>query len=143
MWIVIAIVVVAVVIVVVAFLAQKGASSAQARVEDSLASLDVRRQDKVHCHAAATEGEGQTRRLGTLALTPDELVFVQFVPPGEVRVPLAAVTKVETARSFLGKEHTTDLMVVSWATESEGTDSQVAFDVPDIESWRADLEQHA
>ena len=139
MWIVIGIVVVALVVAVVVAV-RRGAGSARARIEESLASLDVRRKDKADFYGVASRGEGQVRSLGTLALTPDELVFLQFVPESEVRVPLKAITHVEIARSFLDKTVTRDLMVVTWKSGED--DDRVAFDVPDMDAWRSELRRH-
>ena len=134
--VIIGIIVVLVVLAVVAV--RRGAGAARARIEAGLGELEVHRQDKANFYGQASKGEGQGRGLGTLALTPDELVFLQFVPANEVRVPLGAVSGVEIAREFLGKVQARDLLVVTWT--AEGAEDRVAFDVPDIESWRGALQ---
>jgi hypothetical protein len=134
-FVIVAIVVVLVIVVVVAV--RRGAGTARARIEAGLGDLEVQRQDKANYYGQASKGEGQLRGLGTLALTPDELVFLQFVPANEVRVPLGAVSGVEIARSFLGKAQARDLLVVTWI--AEGAEDRVAFDVPDVEDWRVAL----
>lgn len=130
---VVIVLVVVVLLVLVAFAVRRGAAAANARIEATVGDLDVLRRAKANLQGQASSGERQVRGLGTLVLTPDELVFLQMVPAGEVRVPRVAVTDVEVARSFLDKEHARDLLVVTWGED------QVAFDVPDVEEWRVAL----
>jgi hypothetical protein len=129
-------------LIVVAVLVQKQAGEARARVEAGLAPLDVRRQDnKADCYGLASKGEGQVRSKGALALTPDELVFFGAVPPAEVRIPRTAITEVEMARTFLGKTVNRDLLVVAWRTGDGDEDhDRAAFDVDEVDDWRAALE---
>jgi hypothetical protein len=124
------------VVAVVAFVVQKRAGQARARIEAGLAALDVQRQDKANYYGRETAGKPQPRSLGALALTPGELVFLQFVPEEEVRIPRTAITGVEIARSFLGKAQNRDLLVVTW--EADGVD-RAAFDVTDVHAWREEL----
>jgi hypothetical protein len=126
-------------VLVVAFLVQQRTAAARGRIEAGLAQLDVLRQDKANYYGQASKGPGQVRGIGALALTPDELVFFQLVPDAEVRVPRAAITHVEVARSFLDKAQNRDLLVVSWSTGDDQEPDRVAFDVADIDDWRADL----
>ena len=134
-FVIIGIIVVLVVLAVVAV--RRGAGAARARIEAGLGELEVERQDKANFYGQASKGEGQVRGLGTLVLTPDELVFLQFVPANEVRVPLGAVSSVEIAREYLGKVQARELLVVTWT--AEGAEDRVAFDVPDLGSWKAAL----
>ena len=123
--------------VALAFMIRRGAGAARHRIDSALAELDVQRQGKANFYGVASKGSTQVRGLGTLALTPDELVFLQLVPANEVRVPRPAIQTVEVARSFLGKTQGRELLVISWA--ADGVDEQVAFDVPDLDAWRQDL----
>ncbi len=133
MVVVIAVVVVVVLLGVGVVLARQGAGRARARIDDRLAGLDVVRRSKANFYGLASAGAGQVRGLGVLALTPDELVFVQLVPDREVRVPRAAITSVRTERSYLGKTQGRDLLVVTWP------DDEAAWDVPDVGAWSAEL----
>jgi hypothetical protein len=129
--VVIAIVVVALVAAVVA--ARWAAGKARTRLDDRLAGLDVQRRDKANFYGLASAGAAQVRGLGILALTPDELVFVQLVPDREVRVARADITGVRTERSFLGKTQGRELLVVSWG------DDEAAWDVPDVAAWSEEV----
>ena len=91
------------------------------------------RRTKATFYGLASEGKGQTRGLGTLALTPDELLFVQFVPDRIVRVPRAQIAGATLARTFLGKSQNRDLLVVTWGNEV------AAWDVPDVAAWETAL----
>ena len=139
--IVIVVVVLVVLLVIGALAVRRGAGAANARIEAAVAELDVQRREKANFHGVASKGSAQPRGLGTLLLTPEELVFLQVVPATELRVPRAAVTEVEVTRSFLGKSQARDLLVVSWRSEdgAEPVEDQAAFDVPDIEGWRLAL----
>ena len=85
----------------------------------------------------ASAGTTQIRGLGTLLLTPSDLVFVQLMPAREARIPRSAITTTRTTRHFLGKTQGRDLLVVMW--NANGIDDAAAFDVADIESWRTRL----
>jgi hypothetical protein len=129
--IIVAVVLVGVVVAVV--LARRATQKATARVEQRLAGLDVLRRSKANLYGIASEGGGQVRGLGVLALTPDELLFVQFVPDRQVRVRRDTITGAQPARSFLGKTQGRDLLVVTWDADV------AAWDVPDVAAWQAAL----
>jgi len=80
----------------------------------------------------------QVRGNGWLVLTPDELRFRMWVPDRETRIPLAAVTTVETERSWLGKWVGATLLVVRWRTPEGGEDA-MAWHVRDLDGWLAAL----
>src|SRR5688500_18675289 len=101
MWIVVVVAVVA--MAAVALIVRRGAAWARARIDAAVGDLEVLRRDKANFYGVASKGTAQVRSLGTLVLTPDELVFLQMVPATEVRVPRSAITRTEVARSFLGK----------------------------------------
>lgn len=126
-----------VVFVVVALLVRRKAEGARARIDDGLASLDVRRQDKAHLLGLQSGPERQAKAIGALALTPDELVFLQLVPEREVRIPRAAITRAEVGRDFLGRTHPKDLVLVTWG-EGEAVDT-AGFEVPDPSGWATEL----
>ena len=126
-----------VVFAVVAFLVQRKAGAAKSRIDHGLAELDVQRQDKAHLLRLQSGEERQTKAIGALALTPDELVFLQLVPEREVRIPRAAVTRSEVGRDFLGRTHPRDLVIVTWG-QGDGADA-AGFEVPDPAGWATEL----
>jgi hypothetical protein len=143
MLVVLLILAVALILVGVVLAARKGAAGANSRIEEAVAELDVRRRDKANFYGMASNGSTSGRALGTLVLTPDELVFLQMVPADEIRVPRSDVIFAEIARSFLGKSLDRDLLLVTWRTEGEegaepGQD-RGAWEVADTDGWRADL----
>jgi len=83
-------------------------------------------------------GATQVRGNGWLVLTPDELHFRQWVPNRETRIPLAAVTTVETKRWWLGKSVGSKLLCVRWRTPDGGEDA-MAWEVRDLDRWLADI----
>lgn len=140
MVLVVVLVVVVLVAAVVAVVVRRAAGAARARIDAAVGELDVLRREKANFYGIASKGTTQVRGLGTLVLTPDELAFFQLVPATEVRVPRAAITHVEVARSFLGKTQGRDLLVVEWrAPGEEPEEDRVAFDVPQLDEWRVAL----
>ena len=138
------IVMLVVILVGVVVLARRGAGRASARVEGRLAELDVQQQAKGTFYGFASGGEGQMRRLGNLVLTPDSLVFLQFVPEGEVTIRRADVTGSVATTSFLGKTQDRELLVVSFTSDAAGSPGggdQAAWELPDIAAWNAALGQ--
>lgn len=140
MVLVVVLVVVVLVAVGVAFVVRRAAGAARERIEAAVGELEVVRREKANFYGVASKGEGQVRGLGTLVLTPEELAFFQLVPAQEVRVPRAAITHVEVARSFLGKTQGRDLLVVEWRTDGDvAAEERAAFDVPRLDEWRVAL----
>ena len=120
---------------------RKGASSARERIAERLADLDVDRSSKVNFYGTTSRGAAQVRGLGTLVLTPDEVVFLQLIPSYELRIPRSSITGTSVARSFLGKAQGRDLLVIDWsiADDSDNSADSAAFDVPELDSWRSAL----
>lgn len=85
----------------------------------------------------ASAGKTQVRGLGTLVLTPTELVFVQLMPTRELRVSRDSITSTGATRHFLGKTQGRDLLVVTW--EVNGMGDAAAFDTANIDGWRVKL----
>ena len=85
-----------------------------------------------------SRGKGQVRGNGWLVLSPGELRFSQWVPRHETRIPLTAVTKVETRRVWLGKTVGSKLLCVRWRTPEGGEDA-MAWEVRDLDGWLAAL----
>ena len=78
-------------------------------------------------------GKGQVRGSGTLALTQDAVHFAQWATDRSLRIPRSSITRVDTARSHLGKRVGADLLRIAWS--SEAGDDVVAFQVPDLGDW--------
>ena len=85
-----------------------------------------------------SRGKGQVRGNGWLVLSPGELRFAQWVPRRETRIPLPAVTVVETRRVWLGKTVGSKLLCVRWRTPEGGEDA-MAWEVRDLDGWLAAL----
>jgi hypothetical protein len=85
-----------------------------------------------------SRGATQVRGNGRLLLTPVELVFRQWIPDRETRIPLAAVTTVETTRWWLGKSVGSKLLCVRWQTPDGGADA-MAWEVRDLDRWLAEI----
>ena len=133
--------IVIVVVVVVAVIAAavylpKAAKNAGAKAEARLEGLDIKRRDRGHLLGFESKGR-PIRGLGILALTPDELVFSQFVVDTDLRIARNTITNVEAVDAFLEKTSPRPLLQVSWVGDEDP--DTVAFDVPEAESWAADL----
>lgn len=113
-----------------------------ARVEDEVRQElgdEVRRIETVGGLGLRSAGRGQIRGTGTLVLTADELLFRQWVPRRETRIPLAAVTEVGRERWWLGKTVGRQLLRVSWSADG-GEEDAMAWQVPDLDGWIAEIE---
>lgn len=123
------------IIVLVGALRLRGMRKAyQARIADA---GEAELSAQANFFGQASAGKTQVRGLGTLVLTPSELVFVQLMPAREAHIPRTSITAARTTRHFLGKTQGRDLLVVMW--NANGIDDAAAFDVADIETWRAKL----
>lgn len=96
--------------------------------------------ERANCFGVASAGVSQIRGNGTLALTGQELVFVQAVPQRTIRITRSAIIGVRTQRSFLGKSKGMDLLVVSYATPAEPSavasgEDEAAWLVADLPAW--------
>jgi hypothetical protein len=98
----------------------------------------VRRTANARGLGLESRGAGQVRGNGWLVLTPDELRFRQWVPQRDTRIPLDAVTTVETKRVWLGKSVGSRLLCVRWRTP-DGTEDAMAWEVPELDAWLAEL----
>jgi hypothetical protein len=115
------------------------ARGVRAGLEDELGG-DLRRVANAQGLGLQSAGKTQVRGNGHLALTSDALVFRQWVPQRETRIPLAAVTAVGTERWWLGKSVGAKLLVVRWRTPAGGEDA-MAWRVRDLDGWLAALDQ--
>ena len=113
------------------------AKGQRAELEEELGD-GVKRRANVRGLGLESRGRGQVRGNGWLVLTDDELRFRQWVPDRETRIPLAAVTMVETKRWWLGKSVGSRLLCVRWRTP-DGAEDAMAWEVPDLDGWLAAL----
>ena len=132
-WILLATLAVSAVIAVL--IVRRGRSRAQARLAE--VPGEVRRTTAATSLGIESEGASQTRGTGTLVITDVEVAFAQWQPDRLVRVPRAAITKVDTTRTHLGKTMKDDVLRIAW-TDGD-TDDSVAFYVRDLDPWLTDL----
>ena len=99
----------------------------------------VTRQANARGLGLESRGKGQVRGNGRLVLSPGELRFSQWVPRRETRIPLTAVTVVETRRVWLGKTVGSRLLCVRWRTPEGGEDA-MAWEVRGLDGWLAALD---
>jgi hypothetical protein len=99
----------------------------------------VKRKATVNGLGLQSRGRAQVRGNGSLVLTADELLFRQWVPDRETRIPLAAITSVGTEKSWLGKWVGQRLLCVRWRTPDGGEDA-MAWAARDLEGWLAEIE---
>lgn len=97
----------------------------------------VRRNENARSLGQTSRGKGQARGNGTLVLTQDALHFFLWVPRRPLAVPLAAITRVDTATCHLGKWVAARLLRVTWRGP-EGEDA-IALQVHDLDGWLRDL----
>jgi hypothetical protein len=124
---------VALVFAVVLALVGRRAGRMRAELESSLGEAP-KRAANAQGLGLESRGKGQVRGNGWLVLTDDELLFRQWVPDRETRIPLAAVTAVETPRWWLGKSVGSKLLCVRWGTE-DGGDDAMAWNVRARDEW--------
>jgi hypothetical protein len=105
---------------------------ADARLDEIVAGRATERREPVLGLGIKSLGKGQTRGNGFLALTSDELIFVQWVPVREFRVARHEL-QAGTVRSWLGKRVGADLLHVA------GPEDEAAFQVRDLDGWLAVL----
>ena len=107
--------------------------------EKRIAALGIQptRQGPARSLGITSQGVGQMRGSGTLALTDSELIFLQAVPATDTRIPLSSVTVVDTCTSHLGKSVGSKLLRITW-TAPHGEDS-IALQVADLDDWYAAL----
>jgi len=109
----------------------------QSEMEAELGDSMTRREN-VRGLGLQSRGKGQVRGNGWLVLTDDEFRFKQWIPAREDRIPLAAITGVETPRVWLGKTVGRKLLCVRWRTPGGGDDA-MAWEVRDLDGWLAAL----
>lgn len=111
------------------------------RAQRHLQGLEILREEVgANSFGVESAGKTQVRGNGNLALTADELLFVQWIPNRVTRISRASIFEVTTAKSHLGKTIGRTLLKVVWTNERAERDS-IALWVRDLEGWRAALRQ--
>jgi len=87
-----------------------------------------------------SRGAMQMRGNGTLILTPTELVFHQWMPGREFRIPLKSIQSIENPTSFLGKWQGVPLLRVNFLDENGQTDA-MAWRVRDLSGIQRAIEE--
>ena len=91
---------------------------------------------KANFFGLKSKGMGQLRGNGVLALTGSHLAFFMLKPSRTIKIPLAAVRRIEDPKSLLRKTFARKLLAVYFLDE-DGADDAVAFWVPDVGEWTA------
>lgn len=93
----------------------------------------------VHFFGQQSLGVTQARGNGTLALTDSELYFERWVPRKEYRIPLSAISSIETPTSFLGKTRFRPLLQVNF-TNDNGQPDAMAWHLFDLDGAKRAIE---
>ncbi|MCL3818731.1 hypothetical protein [Aeromicrobium wangtongii] len=108
--------------------------SVRARHRRRIAAVEPEHSEPASLVGVASEGRTQARGVGTLAVGPSHLLFVQLAPEREILIPRDAITSARATRHFLGKTTGADMLVVTW--DVQGMTDAVALAVPDVGAWR-------
>lgn len=85
-------------------------------------------------------GMSQVRGNGCLAVSRDTVLFLMWVPEREFRVAVAAIRRIETSKSHLGKSKFRPLLKLTFAGRDGGEDS-MAWWVRDLAQAKAALKE--
>lgn len=129
----------AVLVVVIMQIARKVLGRIAKGGEERIAALGIQptRKGPARSLGITSQGVGQMRGSGTLALTATELIFLQAVPATDTRIPLSSISLVDTCTSHLGKSVGSKLLRITWAA-AQGEDS-IALQVANLDDWYAAL----
>ncbi len=119
----------------------KLASRRVKKVEERFGKSNILLLDeRANCFGLESEGLSQIRGNGVLALTPGEVYFLMWLPKKEVRIPVSAITGVETTRTHLGKSKGKLLLKVKFKNRM-GEDDSAAWLVSDLQEWKQKLQK--
>jgi hypothetical protein len=96
------------------------------------------REGRANLVGLASRGSRQVRGAGRLVLTPDLLVFSQWMPRKDIVIPRERIAAVDTTRAHAGKATGARMLRVRFTTEDGGEDT-CAWHVADLEGWLAAL----
>lgn len=109
------------------------------RIEHDLRGKPAQRiDDMANFFGLQSVGAVQARGNGCLALGEDALLFAQWVPQRDVRIPLHDVIEVDQADSHLGKSTFRKLLRVRWKVD--GREETAAWFVRDVDGWTTALQ---
>ena len=108
-------------------------------VRETLGEDNIRKiAASANCFGVQSEGYGQIRGNGVLAVTDQELYYLMWLPAREIRIPLEDINDVDTTKSHLGKTKARPLLEILF-TNTEGKEDSVAWLVPDLEEWKGEV----
>lgn len=87
-----------------------------------------------------SKGLAQWRGNGILVLTDQQLYFRRMAPRADWRLPLSAITGVDTPREHLAKVSAKPLLRVHYTNE-QGQPDSLAWQVPNLDTWTQKLRE--
>lgn len=102
--------------------------------------------EKAHCFGLTSREHGYLQTFGTLALTADTLLFVQWSPKEELEVDRADILSVDLSTEHRGSDKGNLLLVVRFTSPDVTADEEsgriagedsAAWQVADLEAWKA------
>ncbi|MGH2722781.1 MAG: hypothetical protein ACRDI0_00685 [Actinomycetota bacterium] len=94
--------------------------------------------DRANSLGLESRGALQIRGNGCLAATAEAILFRQWLPRKQIRIPRARIIAIERVRWHLGKSYGRPLLKVRFTSENGQPDS-IAWYVRDLEAWEATL----
>lgn len=105
------------------------------KVKALFANVDIQLLDgSANFFGTKSKGMGQVRGNGALVLTPQELYYEMWMPEKTLRIPRERISKVATAKSFLGKSKGRTLLVIEHFNDANALDAS-AWLVRDLNAW--------
>jgi hypothetical protein len=140
---VVAIFVVAIFVVVPKLITKAMEPSLERRISKMYSPEQIILRDlKAVTFGLESRGVLQGRGNGALVLTANELCWLRFVPESsDLRIPRENITKVDTAKTHLGKTYGRDLLRVTFT--NNGKPDSMAWYVTDLGRWLSKLGEAA
>lgn len=104
--------------------------------------------EKAHCFGLTSREHGYLQTFGTLALTADTMLFVQWSPKAELELARADILSVDLSTAHKGSDKGNILLVVRFTSPEVTADEEsgrvagedsVAWQVADLEAWKSAL----
>ena len=112
---------------------RRRAQRARAELAEEVGGRAVLRAGGARFYGRRSAGLGQIRGTGHLAVTSDEVVFVQWVPRRTLRVRRDDIEAIDTPRAFLVKTSGRRLLRIRWRDGAEV--DEVAWEVSELDEW--------
>ncbi len=80
----------------------------------------------------------QVRGNGYFALTKDEIYFLMWLPPKEIKINIDKITKIDFPKSFLGKSIFKPLLRVTYINDNKELD-EVAWAIRELPKIKSEL----